>query len=114
MEDGTLTISRASGSMTFPVQFMLVAAMNPSPGSGGFGDVERGRASAAAIRKYLNKISGPPLDRIDIHVEVPVVKHETLLRPYVAESSADVRARVLKTRQIQNERHLQVNRQAWG
>ena len=74
------------------------------PGSGGFGDAERGRASAAAIRKYLNKISGPLLDRIDIHVEVPAVKHETLLRPGMAESSADIRARVLKARQIQNER----------
>jgi len=104
LEDGTVTISRAAGSMTFPAQFMLVAAMNPSPGSGGFGDAERGRASAAAIRKYLNKISGPLLDRIDIHVEVPAVKHDTLLRPHAAESSADIRARVLKARQIQNER----------
>ena len=104
LEDGTVTISRASGSMTFPAQFMLVAAMNPSPGSGGFGDAERGRASQAAIRKYLNKISGPLLDRIDIHVEVPAVKHETLLRPHVAESSAEIRARVLKARKIQNER----------
>ncbi len=104
LEDGTVTISRASGSMTFPSQFMLVAAMNPSPGSGGFGDAERGRASAAAIRKYLNKISGPLLDRIDIHVEVPAVKHETLLRPHAAESSAEIRARVLKARKIQHER----------
>jgi len=104
LEDGTVTISRAVGSMTFPAQFMLVAAMNPSPGSGGFGDAERGRASAAAIRKYLNKISGPLLDRIDIHVEVPAVKHETLLRPGAAESSADIRARVIKARQLQHER----------
>src|SRR5208283_1921294 len=104
LEDGTVTISRAAGSMTFPAQFMLVAAMNPSPGSGGFGDAERGRASQSAIRKYLNKISGPLLDRIDIHVEVPAVKHETLIRPHVAESSADIRARVVKARQIQHER----------
>ena len=104
LEDGTVTISRAAGSMTFPAQFMLVAAMNPSPGSGGFGDAERGRASAAAIRKYLNKISGPLLDRIDIHVEVPAVKHETLLRAGNAECSADIRARVIKARQIQHAR----------
>jgi magnesium chelatase family protein len=104
LEDGTVTISRAAGSMTFPAQFMLVAAMNPSPGSGGFGDAERGRATQTAIRKYLNKISGPLLDRIDIHVEVPAVKHETLLRPHAAESSADIRARVLKAREIQYER----------
>jgi magnesium chelatase family protein len=77
---------------------------NPSPGSGGFGDAERGRASQAAIRKYLNKISGPLLDRIDIHVEVPAVKHETLLRPHAAESSAAVRERVLAARKIQLER----------
>lgn len=104
LEDGTVTISRAAGSMTFPAQFMLVAAMNPSPGSGGFGDAERGRASQSAIRRYLNKISGPLLDRIDIHVEVPAVKHETLLRPHAAESSSDIRARVLQARQIQHER----------
>jgi len=104
LEDGTVTISRAAGSMTFPAQFMLVAAMNPSPGSGGFGDAERGRASSSAIRKYLNKISGPLLDRIDIHVEVPAVKHETLLRPHAAETSAAIRVRVIKARQIQHER----------
>jgi magnesium chelatase family protein len=104
LEDGTVTISRASGSMTFPAQFMLVAAMNPSPGSGGFGDAERGRASQTAIRKYLNKISGPLLDRIDIHVEVPAVKHETLLRPHAAESSSAIRARTVKARAIQHER----------
>ena len=104
LEDGTVTISRASGSVTFPTQFMLVAAMNPSPGSGGFGDAERGRASQSAIRKYLNKISGPLLDRIDIHVEVPAVKHDTLIRPHAAESSADIRGRVLAARKIQNER----------
>ena len=104
LEDGTVTISRASGSMTFPAQFMLVAAMNPSPGSGGFGDAERGRATQTAIRKYLNKISGPLLDRIDIHVEVPAVKHETLLSPHAAESSLDIRARVLKAREIQQAR----------
>ena len=104
LEDGVVTISRASGSVTFPTQFMLVAAMNPSPGSGGFGDAQRGRATALEIRRYLNKISGPLLDRIDIHVEVPAVKHETLLRPHAAESSADIRARVLKARKIQHER----------
>src|SRR5580700_11474572 len=75
-----------------------------APGSGGFGDAERGRASATAIRKYLNKISGPLLDRIDIHVEVPAVKHETLLRPHAAEPSSEIRARVLKARQIQQDR----------
>jgi magnesium chelatase family protein len=104
LEDGTVTISRAAGSMTFPAQFMLVAAMNPSPGSGGFGDAQRGRATAMEIRRYLNKISGPLLDRIDIHIEVPAVKHETLLRPGSAETSADIRTRVIRAREIQQER----------
>ena len=74
------------------------------PGSGGFGDAERGRASVSAIRRYLNKISGPLLDRIDIHIEVPAVKHETLLRPGAAEASETIRARVLRGREIQRER----------
>ena len=88
-----------------PVARRSILRRGPSPpGSGGFGDAERGRASAAAIRKYLNKISGPLLDRIDIHVEVPAVKHETLLRPHVAETSAEIRARIIKARQIQHER----------
>jgi magnesium chelatase family protein len=104
LEDGTVTISRAAGSMTFPAQFMLVAAMNPSPGSGGFGDAERGRATQNDIRRYLNKISGPLLDRIDLHVEVPAVKHETLLRPHAAENSATIRERVLRVRQLQHAR----------
>lgn len=106
LEDGSVTISRAAGSMTFPAQFMLVAAMNPSPGSGGFGDAERGRSSAAAIRRYLNKISGPLLDRIDIHVEVPAVKHETLLRSGAGEPSSAIRARVLQARRLQQERFI--------
>ena len=100
LEDGTVTISRAAGSVTFPAQFMLIAAMNPSPGSGGFGDAERGRATQNDIRRYLNKISGPLLDRIDLHVEVPAVKHETLLRPHAAETSATIRERVIRARQI--------------
>ena len=104
LEDGTVTISRAAGSVTFPAQFMLVAAMNPSPGSGGFGDAERGRASQGDIRRYLNKISGPLLDRIDLHIEVPAVKHETLLRPHQAETSAVIRERVIRARRRQTER----------
>jgi magnesium chelatase family protein len=83
---------------------MLVAAMNPSPGSGGFGDAERGRATQNDVRRYLNKISGPLLDRIDLHVEVPAVKHETLLRPHSAEPSAAIRERVVQARRRQTER----------
>jgi magnesium chelatase family protein len=77
---------------------------NPSPGSGGFGDAERGRATQNDIRRYLNKISGPLLDRIDLHVEVPAVKHETLLRPHSAETSAAIRERVVRARKLQHAR----------
>jgi magnesium chelatase family protein len=104
LEDGTVTISRAAGSMTFPAQFMLVAAMNPSPGSGGFGDAERGRASQTAIRKYLNKISGPLLDRIDIHIEVPAVQYKELRGGAAAEGSSHIRDRVMAARERQRQR----------
>ena len=90
--------------MAQEAQILYLRKEPACPGSGGFGDAERGRASATAIRRYLNKISGPLLDRIDIHVEVPAVKHETLLRPGTAESSETIRARVVGAREIQQER----------
>lgn len=99
LEDGHVTISRAAGTMTFPAQFMLVAAMNPTPTG-----AKNGRSTAVETQRYLNKISGPLLDRIDIHVEVPAVKHETLLKPGSAEASSAIRERVLNARVIQNER----------
>jgi magnesium chelatase family protein len=89
--------------MTFPAQFMLVAAMNPTP-TGDFGDSSTGKCSPVAVQRYLNKISGPLLDRIDIHIEVPAVKHEMLLRSSPGETSAEIRKRVLKARSIQQER----------
>lgn len=100
LEDGQVTISRAAGSLTFPARFMLVAAMNPTP-SGSFGDADRGRTSPAAVQRYLNKISGPLLDRIDIHLEVAALKHGELVNPTPAESSADIRARIVAARQRQ-------------
>ncbi len=103
LEDGQVTISRAAGTMTFPSQFMLVAAMNPTP-TGNFGDSFTGKCSPVAVQRYLNKISGPLLDRIDIHIEVPSVKHETLLRSSAAEPSSAIRERVIKARAIQQER----------
>lgn len=103
LEDGQVTISRAAGTMTFPAQFMLVAAMNPTP-TGDFGDSSTGKCSPVAVQRYLNKISGPLLDRIDIHIEVPAVKHEMLLRSSPGETSAEIRKRVLKARSIQQER----------
>jgi magnesium chelatase family protein len=100
LEDGHVTISRAAGSLTFPARFMLVAAMNPTP-SGSAGDSDRGRTSPAAVQRYLNKISGPLLDRIDIHLEVAALKHQELVDPAPAESSADIRRRVVAARNIQ-------------
>jgi magnesium chelatase family protein len=103
LEDGQVTISRAAGTLTFPARFMLVAAMNPTP-TGGFDDVQRGKISSAAAQKYLNKVSGPLLDRIDIHIEVPAVKHDQLMRPGQGEPSSDIRARVEAARGRQRER----------
>jgi magnesium chelatase family protein len=104
MEDGHVTISRAAGSMTFPAQFMLVAAMNPTP-TGGFGDAQSGRTTAAAAQRYRNKISGPLLDRIDLHVEVSAVQHRHLLNSsQAAESSAAVRKRIIEARIRQQRR----------
>jgi magnesium chelatase family protein len=90
---------------------MLVAAMNPSPTGS-----RQGRSSAAETHRYLNKISGPLLDRIDLHVEVPPVKHEQLLRPEKSESSATIRQRVQAARSLQLQRfaatpHLRCNAQ---
>ncbi len=103
LEDGRVTISRAAGTLTFPARFMLVAAMNPTP-TGGFQDVQLGKTSATAVQRYLNKISGPLLDRIDIHVEVPAVNNQQLLNAPSGECSADIRARVTAARRLQLER----------
>ncbi len=103
LEDGKVTISRAAGTLTFPARFMLIAAMNPSP-TGTSGDVQRGRITAAATQRYLAKISGPLLDRIDIHIEVAALKHEQLMGTKSGESSADIRERVEKSRIIQRKR----------
>ncbi|MDD4933332.1 MAG: YifB family Mg chelatase-like AAA ATPase [Methylacidiphilaceae bacterium] len=103
LEDGRLTLSRAAGTVTFPASFMLVAAMNPSP-TGGFDDAARGKCTPAAMRRYLNRISGPLLDRIDLHVEVPAVDRQLLLRPEPAESSEGIRGRVERARASQAQR----------
>ncbi|MDZ4788775.1 MAG: YifB family Mg chelatase-like AAA ATPase [Blastochloris sp.] len=103
LEDGKVTISRAAGTLTFPARFMLVAAMNPSP-SGKSSDVQNGRVSAAATQRYLSKISGPLLDRIDIHIEVAALKNEQLLGTSTGESSTDIRLRVERGREIQRQR----------
>ena len=104
LEDGVVTISRAAISVTFPCRFMLVAAMNPCP-CGFFGDPKREcRCSPLQIQKYRNRISGPLLDRIDIHVEVPAVRYQDLSAVERGESSETIRERVIRGRKIQQGR----------
>ena len=105
LEDGHVTISRAAGSLTFPSRFMMVAAMNPCP-CGYYGDMKREcRCSTRQIENYRQKISGPLLDRIDIHCEVPLVDFRELSsNTNSGESSATIRQRVIAARQTQVER----------
>lgn len=104
LEDGKVTISRASGTMTFPCAFMLVAAMNPCP-CGYYGDPKREcRCSPNQVERYRQRISGPLLDRIDLHVESPAVEYKDLSDTVPAESSSGIRKRVLKARYIQQKR----------
>ncbi len=104
MEDKVVTISRAQGSLTFPANFMLIAAMNPCP-CGYYGDPERAcTCPMGLIQRYRKRISGPLLDRIDLHLEVPRVPYEKLSRTTPGEPSATIRARVEAARQRQRER----------
>jgi magnesium chelatase family protein len=105
LEDGAVTISRAVTSITFPARFMLAAAMNPCP-CGFFGDPTRQcHCSPPQIQRYVSKISGPLIDRIDIHIEVPAVKYKELRGTGVTEESAAIRERVLRARARQTERY---------
>jgi magnesium chelatase family protein len=104
LEDGQVTISRASMSLTFPSRFMLAAAMNPCP-CGFFNDPTREcKCSPIQIQRYVSKISGPLLDRIDIHIDVPAVKFKELASDSPAESSAEIRERVVRARRVQLSR----------
>ena len=104
LEDGSVTVSRTSGSVTYPARFMLVASLNPCP-CGYHGDRLRGcSCSPQTIRKYLSRVSGPLLDRIDIHVEVPRLPYENMSRHSPAEPSAAIRGRVETARARQRQR----------
>lgn len=105
LEDGRVTISRAAGSLTFPSRFMLIAAMNPCP-CGFYGDPKRQcRCSVRQIENYRQRISGPLLDRIDMHVEVPLIEFKELSsNQNSGESSSAIRERVMQARKIQEER----------
>jgi magnesium chelatase family protein len=104
IEDGKVTVSRAAGSVTFPSEFMLVAAMNPCP-CGYFGDLKREcRCGPAQVQRYRQRISGPLLDRIDLHIEVPAVEYRDVASERAEETSATIRERVIRARQRQQER----------
>jgi magnesium chelatase family protein len=104
MEDKIVTISRAQGTLTFPANFMLMAAMNPCP-CGYFGDpVKECTCSLSMVSRYQKRISGPLLDRIDIHVEVPRVDYDKLSSDRLGETSAAIRERVGAARDIQRRR----------
>ncbi len=105
LEDGFVTISRASMSLTFPARFMLVAAMNPCP-CGYYGDPHHNcTCTPQMIQRYVSKISGPLLDRIDIHIEVPALSYKELAEKREGEPSAKIRERVEKARKIQLDRY---------
>ena len=101
LEEGNVTISRAAGSMTFPSAFMLVAAMNPTPDGKMPGESS---SSPREIQNYLGRISGPLLDRIDLHAEVPQVKFQEITAKRDGEPSASIRDRVIAARQLQEQR----------
>ena len=107
MEDGVVTVSRAAGSVTFPAKFLLITAENPCP-CGFLGDPRKScSCTAHQIAQYKKKVSGPILDRIDLHVEVPAVKTEKLMSgsSQLAESSSQVRGRVQEAREKQLARY---------
>ena len=104
LEDGKVTISRAAGSLTFPSEFMLVAAMNPCP-CGYFGDLKREcRCGPMQVHRYRQRISGPLLDRIDLHIEVPAVEYRDVASERPEESSEAIRERIARARERQQDR----------
>ena len=104
LEDGKVTISRAAGTVTFPCQFMLIAAMNPCP-CGYYGDPAHDcRCSPQTVLRYRSRISGPLLDRIDLHVEVPAVRYDELASAPHGETSERIRNRVCAARALQHAR----------
>ena len=104
LEDGRVTVSRAAGTVTFPSEFMLVAAMNPCP-CGYFGDLKREcRCSPGQVQRYRQRISGPLLDRIDLHIEVPSIEYRDMASERAEEPSSAIRERVSAARKRQQAR----------
>ena len=104
LEDGEITIGRSAQVLTYPSKFMLVASMNPCP-CGFFGSNKECRCNEDEIKRYLGRISGPLIDRIDIQVEVNSVKYDNLNSEKTEESSEEIRERVNKARKIQKQRY---------
>lgn len=105
MEDGKVTISRVNASLTYPCNFMLVVALNPCP-CGYFGSKDKKcTCTSQMIAKYMGKISGPLLDRIDIQVEVEPVQYQKLDSPIQEETSLTIKTRVNKARKYQRKRY---------
>jgi magnesium chelatase family protein len=114
LEDGEVNISRASGSLSYPARFTLVCAMNPCK-CGRYGDLKSScRCTPYQIQQYRSKISGPLLDRIDIHIEVPPINYHEVSDNTPAESSAQIRERVNKARKVQRERFASEGKKSDG
>ena len=104
LEEGSVTLARSNGTLTFPARFMMIAAMNPCP-CGFYGDNTREcRCTPGIIQRYLSKVSGPLLDRIDLHIEVPAVPYKELRSKTDGQSSAQIQERVEEARQRQRHR----------
>lgn len=104
LEDGRVSISRASARVSYPADFMMIAAMNPCP-CGKYGSEEPCRCTPGQISRYLSRISGPLLDRIDLHIEVSKVRYDDLTNKRVSEDSKSVAERIQKARQLQVDRY---------
>ena len=104
LEDGSVTIARAAMALTFPARFMLAAAMNPCPCGFRNDRTRECQCTTPMIQRYISKISGPLMDRIDIHIDVPAVNYKEMRSTHEPESSAKIRERVMRTRQRQLDR----------
>ncbi len=109
LEDGVVTVSRAQGTLNFPARFILIAAMNPCPCGNATNPLKTCICSQGQISKYRRRISGPLMDRIDLHIEVPALKYEKLASEKVSEESSAVRKRVQSARAVQQQRFLNQN-----
>lgn len=104
LEEGSVTIARAAGTFTYPAQFMLVASMNPCPCGYRGSRSSECRCDDAAVAKYVSKLSGPLLDRIDLQIEISRVAFDDMVAPERAERSASIRERVVAARELQRKR----------